>query len=195
MSKPELFRSVMLLLAAFTMIFAAATSRAGTAPIPVSGVPVPRLSVPLTLAWGAADDENVRGYAIYYGQNNQPATNRVDAGTNLTFTVFNLKANVEYRFYAVSYDDFGAESIPSNDLLLTLPAVSALKIVPQLDGSVVLSGAAAPGTVGRVLYTSSLSPAAWQTLLYFGADQTGRFVAQDKFARQATQRFYRVVVP
>ena len=47
----------------------------------------------------------------------------------------NLRANVEYRLYAVSYDDFGMESIPSNDLLLTLPAVSALKIAPQPDGS------------------------------------------------------------
>jgi hypothetical protein len=183
------------LLAAFAMVFAADKSLAGNAPGPVSAVPAPLLSVPLTLAWGPSEDASVRGYAIYYGPTNQPATNRVDAGTNLTCTILNLRANVEYRLYAVSYDDFGMESIPSNDLLLTLPAVSALKIAPQPDGSVMLRGAAAPGTIGRVLYTSSLSPAAWQTLLYFGTDQTGHFVAQDNFARQATARFYRVVVP
>jgi len=193
-SEPRFFRSVVLLLAAFAMVFTVEKSLAGGAPDPVSAVPPPRLSVPLTLAWGPSDDASVRGYAIYYGPTGQPTTNRVDAGTNLTVTILNLRANVEYRLYAVAYDDFGAESIPSNDLLLTLPVVSALKITPQSDGSVVIRGAAAPGSDGKLLYTSSLSPANWQTLFYFETDSTGHFLAKDVFAGQATQRFYRVVM-
>ncbi len=61
----------MLLLAAFAMVFVADKSLAGNAPGPVTGVPAPLLSVPLTLAWGPSDDASVRGYAIYYGTTNR----------------------------------------------------------------------------------------------------------------------------
>jgi len=150
--------------------------------------------MPITLAWNAADDPSVSGYALYYGLVDQPATNRVDSGANTTATLFGLRANAEYRIYAVSYSANGLESIPSNELRLTPPAVSRLTLSPQSDGSMRLAGKAAPETVCSIMFTPTLHPTAWQTLAQTTADQVGNFAALDVSAGQAKQRFYRVVL-
>ena len=49
----------------------------------------PLLSAPVTLAWNPANDPTVQGYGIYYGPTNQPATNYVNAGNNVSVTLFN----------------------------------------------------------------------------------------------------------
>jgi len=154
--------------------------------------PPPLLAMPVTLAWNAVEDPSVSGYALYYGPANQPATNRVDAGATTTATIAGMLANVEYRIYAVSYAADGLESLPSNELLLTLPAISRLKLARQPDGSMRLTGRAAPGTVCNVLFTSTLYPTIWELLGESIADQIGNFVTIDDTAGQASQRFYRV---
>ena len=153
------------------------------------------LAAPLTLAWNPADDSTIKGYAIYYGPSNQPATNRVDAGLNSTVTIFNMVANVPYRLFAVSYNSSGVESIPSNELLLTQAAVSKLKITRQSTGSMKLVFSAAPGTVGRIQYASKPAGSTWQTLTTTTTDSAGNGSFIDTGARQASSRFYRVAVP
>jgi hypothetical protein len=187
MRKPLLSRIVMLL-AAVVMVLA--VSQAQAAPL----VAPPLLSAPVTLAWSPAVDPSVRGYAVYYGPTNQPTTDRADAGTNLTLTLFNLKANVGYRFYAVSYDALGTTSVPSNELLLTPPPISSLKIARQSDGSMSLNCQAAPGTLCSVLFTPTLQPAAWRMLAQVTSDQVGNVIARDMSARQVMSRFYRVAL-
>ncbi len=151
-------------------------------------------AMPITLAWKAANDPTVSGYAIYYGPTNQPATNRVDAGTGTSVTLFGLKANVGYRFFAVSYSAAGLQSVPSNELLLAPPAISRLQLARKADGSMQLNAKAAPGTTCSILFTSKLQPAAWQPLAQTTADQVGNIIAVDASAAQANSRFYRLVL-
>jgi len=152
-------------------------------------------AVPITLAWNPANDSSVSGYAIYYGLANQPATNRFNAGTNTVATLYGLQASVSYRIFAVSYNVLGQESVPSNQLMLTPPALSRLQLVRQSNGNMQLSGRAAPGTVCVIQFSPTLQPASWQTLKTVTADASGNVMTSDTTANQATRRFYRMALP
>jgi hypothetical protein len=155
----------------------------------------PRLSVPLTLAWDAANDPSVQGYAIYYGLTNQPATNRLDAGANLRVTLFNLQATRGYRLYAVSYNTQGTESVPSNQILVTMPAISRLTLTRLSDGKMQLFFRAAPGMACRIQYTSQLRGGSWQTLTNVTTNLVGEAKVVDAGAPGTASRFYRAVTP
>src|SRR5687768_13154831 len=90
----------------------------------VETVRAAQTAAPVTLAWNPASDLTIKGYALYYGPTNQPATNRLDAGLTNMATIFNMQANVTYRLYAVSYNALGVESVPSNDVLLKQATVA-----------------------------------------------------------------------
>ena len=118
---------------------------------------------------------------------------RADAGSDLRLTFYDLQADLAYRFLAVSYDSQGVESAPSNELLVTLPAMPRLQLGRQADGSMRLSGKAAAGAVCSLQFTPTLNPPKWQTLQHVTADQSGNVIAQDPSARQVASRFYRLV--
>lgn len=160
----------------------------------VAGPMLPLYAMPITLAWDPANDASVSGYAVYYGLASQSGVTRLDAGTNTTATMFGLLANAPYRVYAVSYDTQGQESVPSNELLFTPPALSRVKLVRQGDGQLQLSAKAAPRSVCTVQFTPTLHPAAWQTLMHATADQAGNVIAVDASGSRAVSRFYRVVL-
>lgn len=155
----------------------------------------PRLSVPLTLVWDAANDPSVQGYAIYYGVTNQPATNRLDAGANLRVSMFNLQASRGYRLYAVAYNAQGIESVPSNQILVTLPAISKVTLTRLSDGKMQLFFRAAPGTACRVEYATQPAGGSWQTLTNVTTDLAGEAKVVDAGAPASASRFYRAVTP
>jgi hypothetical protein len=151
-------------------------------------------AAPVTLAWNPANDPSIRGYAVYYGLTNQPATNRIDTGMNTAATLFELLANVTYRLYAVSYNAQGVESVPSNAVLVKQAAIARLKVAQQANGSMKLTFSAAPGTASRVQYTSKPTGAAWQTLGTTTNDANGNGTMIDPTVKQPS-RFYRIAVP
>jgi hypothetical protein len=167
----------------------------GLAALPGVTLAATQYAMPVTLAWNAAQDAAIRGYAVYYGLTNQPATNRVDAGTNLQVTVLSLQPNQGYRFYAVSYNAVGIESLPSNEIKLIPPVLSKLQIARLANGQMQLSFKAAPGTSCRVQYASKPSGATWQTLATTATDSLGAAVVVDATAAQSASRFYRAVTP
>jgi len=152
-------------------------------------------AAPVTLAWNAASDSTVKGYLIYYGPTNQPATNRLDAGMTNSATIFNMRADVTYRLYAVSYNATGVESVPSNQVLVKQGTVARLKIGKQTNGSMKLTFSAAPGAVGQVQYASNPMGATWRSLGTTTTDASGNGSMVDNTASQATSRFYRIAVP
>lgn len=160
----------------------------------VAGPMLPLYAMPITLAWSPADDASVTGYAVYYGLINQPATNRFDAGTNTSATIFRLLANAPYRFFAVSYNALDQESVPSNELLFTPPALSPLRLTRQSSGDLQLKAKAAPGSVCTIQYTPTLQPADWQTLTHATADQAGNVITLDTSGSRAPSRFYRIAL-
>lgn len=147
---------------------------------------------PIMLGWNAASDVSVRGYVIYYGATNQPTTNRIDTGTNLTVKINNLQAGVTYKIYATSYNTAGIESLPSNQILLTATAIPKLKIARQANGSMRLDYRMSPGAVCAVQFSATMKPGSWRTLTNVTADVAGSIIAQDFSAAQVMQRFYRV---
>lgn len=151
-------------------------------------------AMPITLAWERPEDPNVVGFALYYGLTNQPVAIRVDAGSNTTVTIFGLRAGEGYRLYAVSYNAAGTESVPSNELLVTPPAISRLQLQRQTNGVMQVSGKAAPGTVCTIQFTPTLQPALWRTLRQATADQLGNIVALDADADKVGSRYYRLAL-
>lgn len=152
----------------------------------------PLRAAPITLAWDPANDPAIHGYGIYYGVTNQPATNHVNAGQNLSVTLFDLQANTGYQFYAVSYDAAGNESVPSNQLLLTAPVMSRLRIAQLATGEFRLALRAAPGSVCQLEYTDALNSSTWQTLGLRTADANGDVAVIDATLPSRPSRFYRV---
>lgn len=160
----------------------------------VSGVAaVTTAAAPVTLAWDAAGDPAVRGYAVYYGKIDEPATNRADAGDALSFTFNNLQANTTYRFMAVAYTDQGLESLPSNELLVTTRPQTRFAIARLGNGRLRMSGRAAPGTACTLLFTPTLHPPNWMPLKHVTADAAGDVIAEDALDQQSQSRFYQIV--
>jgi hypothetical protein len=151
----------------------------------------PLKSAPITLAWDSAKDPLVQGYGVYYGLTNQPATNHVNTGTNLTVTLFDLLANTGYRFYAVSYNAAGNESVPSNQLLFTPPVLSPVRIARLSTGDFRLALRAAPGSVCQVEYADIPNSSTWQPLGLATADANGDLAVIDAAFPRRPSRFYR----
>lgn len=149
-------------------------------------------SAPVILTWDPANDPSVQGYGIYYGLTNQPATNHVNAGTNLTVRLFDLLANTGYHFYAISYDAAGKESVPSNQLLLTPSVLSRVRLARLATGDFRLALRAAPGSVCQVEYADTPNSGTWQTLGLATADANGDVAVIDPPSPQRPSRFYRV---
>lgn len=151
-------------------------------------------SAPVKLGWNPPNDPNVKGYVIYYGLTNQPATNRVVVGTNLTVTLTNMLAARSYNLYAVSYNAFNVESLPSNGLVITPPAISAIKLQQQPSRAMNLDFRAAAGTVCGVQFSPNMKPGSWRTLTNVTANSIGAMILQDATAGLVPQRFYRVAL-
>jgi hypothetical protein len=150
-------------------------------------------AVPCTLAWDASPDNNVAGYAVYYGLTGSATTNRLDVGTAQTATIYNLTIASNYFFYVVAYDANGAYSSPSPSVYYRPPALSALRLVAQPDGTAALRFRTAPGAICSVQYTASLVSPQWQTLATIAADASGMITLIDPLASHAPARFYRAV--
>lgn len=154
---------------------------------------VPLKAAPITLAWESANDPAVQGYGIYYGLTNQPANNYVNAGTNLFVKLFDLRADTGYQFYAVSYDAAGNESVPSNQLRLTPPVMSRVRIARLATGDFRIALRAAPGSVCQVEYADSPDRSPWEPLGLATADANGNVTILDSASPPRPARFYRAV--
>ena len=154
----------------------------------------PLYSIPIRLAWNPPNDPNVKGYVLYYGLTNQSATNRVVVGTNLTVTITNMLASTTYRLHAVSYNAASVESEPSNQLLLTPPAISSIKIACQTNRTMKLDCLAAAGTVCGIQFSSTMLPGSWRTLTNMTANALGNIALIDASSSRVPKRFYRVAL-
>jgi hypothetical protein len=161
---------------------------------PIGAVSAPLYSFPVNLGWNPPNDLSVRGYVLYYGATNLPATNRVVVGTNLTVTVTNMLANTTYRLFAVSYNAANVESPPSNQLLLTIPAIASVKIASQTNRTMKLDCRAAAGTVCGIQFSSTMLPGSWRTLTNVTANSLGNIALVDASSSRVPKRFYRVAL-
>lgn len=150
-------------------------------------------AAPCTLTWDASPDARVAGYAIYYGLAGSTTTNRLDAGAAQTASIYNLTIASNYFFCVVSYNTNRLESNPSPSIFYRPPALSALRLTAQTDGTLNLQFRTAPGAVCSVQYTTSLRNPRWQTLGTATADASGMITIVDSLAERLPARYYRAV--
>jgi hypothetical protein len=149
---------------------------------------------PLTLQWQNSADSNVTGYALYYGVNGGPTTNRLDVGAVSIASVKNLIASSTYSFYVVAYDADKNESLPSNLLEFTASVMSSVRLSQPTAGTMNVSFYVAPGSACHVEYTDSLNPPVWNTLISTVAGSNGLVTVTDPVSSTGS-RFYRAVTP
>lgn len=150
-------------------------------------------AAPVTLAWDASPDTTVTGYALYYRATDSNITNRLDVGTALTATLYNLGVGSDYLFFVAAYNAASIESLPSNTLLYRPPAMSRLRINEDRNGRVSIRFRAAAGALCRVEYASTLVSPRWRTLGSAVADANGNVQIDDPLSSRAAIRFYRAV--
>jgi hypothetical protein len=149
---------------------------------------------PLTLQWQASADPVVTGYALYYGVDGSPITNRMNVGSAMSALVKNLTASSTYSFYVVAYDADQNESAPSNLLLYTASTISPVRLSQPTAGTMNISFYVAPGASCHVEYTGSLNPPMWNLLTTAVADSNGLVTINDP-VNSSGSRFYRAVAP
>lgn len=71
----------------------------------------------LTLAWDPNPEANLAGYKVHYGGSSRAYTNVIDVGLVTIRTVSNLLADATYFFALTAYNDLGAESAYSDELV------------------------------------------------------------------------------
>ena len=153
------------------------------------------LSSPITLAWDESPDPNVTGYALYYGWMTVGISDRLDVGPVRSVTLTNLYAGSNYFFYLVAYDMIGLESIPSNVLFYSPPAVTGLRVTKLASGAMSVKFRSAPDSTCRVEYTPTLPATQWQTLVTATADADGYVAVIDLPNFPPRSRFYRAARP
>ncbi len=92
----------------------------------VPASPTPQLNS-VHLAWDRSPDATVTGYALYFQPTNS-VMQRANVGNVTNVTLGGLTVGVAYHLYCVSYDSLGTESVPSNQLLFTVPAKTDLYV-------------------------------------------------------------------
>jgi len=150
---------------------------------------------PCTLVWDLSRDPSVKGYALYYGITGSSVTNRLALGITNSATLFNLTVSSNYFFYAATYNANGVESPPSNVINYKPSALSLLKLVSVVAGTLNFQFKAAPLTVCWLQYTPTLDKPQWTTLGIVAADLNGNITISDKPPAKTPSRFYRTVIP
>lgn len=150
---------------------------------------------PCTLQWQPSGDPAAAGYALYYGATGSPTTNRLDVGTNTLVTLNTLNSPSTYSFFVVAYDTNQDEGLPSNLLIYTASAISALQLAQPVSGGIQISFQVATGTTCHVEFSDTLNPPHWTTLTSVTADATGIVAINDPIPESGGTRFYRGVVP
>jgi hypothetical protein len=111
----------------------------------------------VTFAWNPNPGTNVAGYMLYYGTDGVNFDSQMDAGTNTTCTVTGLESGSTNYFEVVAYDTNGDQSLPSNQIEYTIPAVQTVTVQanPANAGSVTGGGSFAAGSSATVTATAN----------------------------------------
>jgi hypothetical protein len=74
----------------------------------------------LRFGWNTSSDPNVAGYNLSYGTTSGRYSNTVNAGKTTSATVGSLTPGATYYFVVTAYDSIGLQSLPSNEVSLTV---------------------------------------------------------------------------
>jgi hypothetical protein len=152
----------------------------------------------VTLAWDPSSDPSITGYRLHYGVSSGNYTATIDPGNITTATVTQLNAGITYFFVVTAYDGAGVESLPSNEVSLTIsvlpPPAFISSMVRGQDGTVQLTLTPAaepngPTSAVHVYFSNDLVTWTWMNDVSLGS---GAIVVTDPSATSLKQRFYRL---
>jgi len=103
--------------------------------------PLPALALQsVTLAWDASPDMGVTGYFVYCGPASGVYTKKVPVGPATSVTLFDLAEGATCYFAVTAHDSSGLESIPSNEVVYSVPPGVVLATqISQTNGLTVIS--------------------------------------------------------
>ena len=81
----------------------------------------PIFAATLKLAWNSSTDPSIVGYKLAYGTSSGAYTKSLNAGNSTSVTVSSLIPGATYYFVVTAYNGIGLQSLPSNEVALTLP--------------------------------------------------------------------------
>jgi hypothetical protein len=120
------------------------------------------------LAWNPSVGTNVTGYALYYGTTSNSLTNRVNMGNQTTGTCSNLLTGRTYYFVVTAYNSTGLESLPSDQVVYTVPSMGTkpardfyITSFTVNSNGAALTWNCTVGRTYRVLYKHALSEPQW----------------------------------
>ncbi|HEU6449358.1 MAG TPA: fibronectin type III domain-containing protein [Verrucomicrobiae bacterium] len=77
----------------------------------------------ITLKWKGIVEPDLAGYKLYYGPASGTYTNYFSTGKATNVVLSGLTAGLTYYFAATAYTTNGIESVPSNEIAVTVPGV------------------------------------------------------------------------
>jgi hypothetical protein len=103
-----------------TVSLSSATALLTSAALSAQGTIIPD-TWDCTLAWDASTSPNLKGYIIKWGINHSYATGKSDVITGLEYTITGIPFDTTWYAVAVAIDNYGIESVPSNEIDLFRP--------------------------------------------------------------------------
>jgi hypothetical protein len=76
----------------------------------------------LNFAWDPSNDPNVAGYKLSYGTASGTYSKSLNAGNSNSASVTSLTPGATYYFVVTAYNSIGLQSLPSNEVSITMPA-------------------------------------------------------------------------
>jgi hypothetical protein len=146
----------------------------------------------VTLGWNASQDPTVVGYYLYYGTTTGVYTNKIDAGTNTTFTATGLVAGSTYYFSTTSYNAAGIESSFVPEVSYLVPGILTATQNPA-NGIMRIQFPVAPAHSYQLQASFDLK--SWSNLWLTPTQTTNGWVEYDEpCTNTPSMKFYRLVL-
>ena len=126
----------------------------------------------VSLGWKPSPDTNAVGYFRYFGTTSGNYTNQADVGNVTNATISGLLEGSSYFFVVMAYDNFGMQSVPSNEVAYTVPTTNP---PPSIALSAPANGTTytAPATVSFAATVTSNGHSITKVQFYSGATLLG----------------------
>jgi hypothetical protein len=158
---------------------------AGVQPPPSGGQQV-------TFGWLASPDPTVVGYYLYYGTTSGIYTNKINVGTNTTYTSSGLVAGSNYYFNCTSYNAANIESSYVQEIPYVVPGILALTQNPA-SGAMRVQFPVASAQSYTLQASSDLQ--SWSNLWLTPTQTTNGWIEYDEpMTNTVSGRFYRLIL-
>jgi hypothetical protein len=154
--------------------------------------PPPFAGQKVTIGWTASSDPTVTGYYLYYGTATGVYTNKVNVGTNTTFSVAGMVSGATYFFATTSYNGAGTESVYSSEVSYIVPGI--LTVTQGATNAVTRIQFPVAATHSYQLQASS-DLQSWSNLWLTPTETTNERIEYDEpLTNTVSARFYRLIL-